>query len=202
MRICRRAQSGDNVRRNSPSDRLRRVGRQHRSDDRHSEQREPPRSALTLGGNSGTACIGGNTATLDFGFSDAGVNDSPWSVDIDWGDGNHTTYDASSQGAQTQRSHLYAAGSYAVSVSVTDKDGGTVSNSSAAGAVSFLYNVSGVLQPVNNTQAHNDPSVFKYGSTIPVKIKVTDCNNLVVSGLSPQIAVRKISWLHAAIGRG
>jgi hypothetical protein len=160
----------------------------------------PVVSALSLGGASGTACIGGNSVTLDFGFSDAGVNDNPWAVDINWGDGNHTTYNASSQGAQGQQSHSYPAGSYTVSVSVTDKDGGSGSSSSAPGAVSFLYNVSGVLQPVNDTQAHNDPSVFKYGSTIPVKIKVTDCNSLVVSGLSPQIAVKKISGSTPATG--
>jgi hypothetical protein len=33
--------------------------------------------------------------------------------------------------------------------------------------------------------------VFKYGSTIPVKIQVTDCNGASVAGLSPQISVKK-----------
>jgi hypothetical protein len=53
--------------------------------------------------------------------------------------------------------------------------------------------VSGVLQPVNYTQAQNTPSIFKYGSTIPVKIRVTDCDGLVVTGLTPEIAVRKLN---------
>jgi hypothetical protein len=59
--------------------------------------------------------------------------------------------------------------------------------------VSFLYNVTGVLQPVNDTQAHQDPSVFKYGSTIPVKVRITDCLGNAVATLAPQIAVKKIA---------
>ena len=55
----------------------------------------------------------------------------------------------------------------------------------------FAYSVTGVLQPVNDTQAHQDPSVFKYGSTIPVKIRVTDCTGAPVTMLSPQISVQK-----------
>ena len=75
-------------------------------------------------------------------------------------------------------------------MSVDDGDGGSDSETQA---VSLLYAVSGVLQPVNDTQAKNDPSIFKYGSTIPVKIRVTDCNGVVVPGLSPEIAVVKVA---------
>ena len=67
--------------------------------------------------------------------------------------------------------------------------GGAVNSST----FSLNYAVTGVLQPVNDTQAHNDPSVFKYGSTIPVKIRVTDCLGTAVGGLAPQIAARKIA---------
>ncbi len=34
--------------------------------------------------------------------------------------------------------------------------------------------------------------MFKYGSTVPVKIQVTDCLGVPVTGLSPQISVKKI----------
>jgi hypothetical protein len=146
----------------------------------------PAVSALSIGGGSGVACTAGNTVTLNFSFSDPGVDDDPWAVDINWGDGNHTTYNASSQGAQAQQSHTYAAGSYTITVSVKDKDNDTGSNSSGAGAVSFLWNMSGMLQPINPGPPN---SIFKYGSTIPVKVKVTDCTNQPVGTLT-----LKVTW--------
>src|SRR5439155_773088 len=72
-------------------------------------------------------------ASTSFGlgsFSDAGVNDNPWAVDVDWGDGSlHTTFSLATQGAITAASHAYADNStppatgYTVTVKVTDKDG-------------------------------------------------------------------------------
>jgi PKD repeat protein len=55
---------------------------------------------------------------------DPGLNDDPWAVDVNWGDGSaHTTFNASSQGALAAQSHTYADnGSYTVTVKVTDKD--------------------------------------------------------------------------------
>jgi hypothetical protein len=147
---------------------------------------DPTVSSLTLGGATGTACLAGNTVTLDFSFSDPGVNDANWHVDITWGDGNHTTYDTATQGTQSQQSHSYGAGTFTISVSVTDKDSGTGLNSSSAGAVSFLWNMSGILQPVNPGPPN---SIFKYGSTLPVKVKVTDCNGSPVGTLT-----LKITW--------
>src|SRR5207247_676397 len=56
--------------------------------------------------------------------SDAGVNDNPWAVDVDWGDASpHTIFSAATQGALGMKSHTYADnGSYTVTVKVTDKD--------------------------------------------------------------------------------
>ena len=82
--------------------------------------------------------------------------------------------------------HTYAAGSYTPIVTVTDKDGDQGSKSAATGAVSFLYKMSGILPPFNA----DGSSVFKYGSTIPVKVQITDCNSVPVSGLSPQIGTQ------------
>ena len=148
----------------------------------------PALSALSLTGNSGTACVGGNSVGLDFTFTSASVDTITGS--IDWGDGSPNTAFSSSP---VSESHTYAAGSYTITVNVQDEDGTSVDDSDNTATVSLLYSVSGVLQPVNDTQAKNDPSVFKYGSTIPVKIRVTDCNGASVSGLSPQIAVKKIA---------
>src|SRR5206468_1797840 len=51
-------------------------------------------------------------ASTSFGlgsFSDVGVNDNPWAVDVDWGDGSlHTTFSLATQGAITAASHAYA----------------------------------------------------------------------------------------------
>jgi len=147
---------------------------------------EPTVGTLTPTGASGTACMAGNLVKLDFGFSDPGVNDASWHVDINWGDGNHTTYDTSTQGAQPQQSHTYAAGTFTISVSVTDKDGDTGSNGSSTGAVSLLWNLSGILQPINPGPPN---SIFKYGSTIPVKVRVTDCSGAPVGTLT-----LKVTW--------
>src|SRR5439155_24679234 len=60
-------------------------------------------------------------------FSDPGANDGPWGVDVNWGDGSfHTTFSAGSQGVLSSQSHTYADnGPYPVTVTVTDKDGGS-----------------------------------------------------------------------------
>jgi hypothetical protein len=151
----------------------------------------PSVGALALGGNTGTACLAGKAVTLDFGFSDPGLNDAPWAVDVDWGTGQtHTTYNAATQGAQTQRSHLYVgAGSWTVGATVTDKDGGMGASPAGAGATfALLYSSgAGILQPINYTGPR---SAFKIGSTIPVKIKITDCAGNPVSGLQPQVALK------------
>lgn len=147
----------------------------------------PTLGALSLTGGNATACIGGNTVGLDFTFDGASVD--TFTGTINWGDGSTTESFASSPVSKT---HAYAAGTYTITVSLSDEDGTGVDDSDIA-SVSLLYNVSGVLQPVNDTQAKNDPSIFKYGSTVPVKIRVTDCDSQPVSGLSPQISVQRMS---------
>src|SRR6185503_11485787 len=96
-------------------------------------------------------------------------------------------------------SHTYSAGTYTIAVNVNDGDGGTAT-ATGTGSVNLLYTASGVQQPVNDTQAHNDPSIFKYGNTIPVKVIITDCNGNSVNTLAPQIAVKKIAGSTPANG--
>jgi hypothetical protein len=147
----------------------------------------PVLSALTVSGGTGTACIGPNSVGLGFSFSSYSGDTITGS--IDWGDGNTESFSSS----PVSTSHSYTgAFSGTINVTVKDNDGATTDDSDSA-TVSLLYSASGVLQPVNDTQAKQDPSVFKYGSTIPVKIRITDCSGTSVSGLAPQIAVQKIS---------
>jgi hypothetical protein len=161
---------------------------------------KPTPAVDSISGNSGAACIGGNTVTLGFSWTDAAGTNDTYSYDVNWGDGNHTknanfptadlAYGAS---PVTGLTHNYAAGGpYTIAVTVNDSDA-NAGNTASSAPFSFLYNVTGVLQPVNDTQAHQDPSIFKWGSTIPVKIEVTDCHGTPVSGLSPMISVTKVN---------
>jgi hypothetical protein len=88
------------------------------------------------------------------------VNDSPWSVDVDWGDGSaHTTFSATTQGSFGSKYHTYAdngALPYTVTVKVTDKDGGV-------GTATFKVTVSNVAPTVTTFTGTNvlyGPLVF------------------------------------------
>jgi len=147
----------------------------------------PVLSALTLDGNTGTACIGDNNVTLDFSWTDDGSNDT-FTGTIDWGDAssddNFTTSPVST-------SHNFAAGLYTITVTANDDDLGSDSDT---GSVSLLYDTgTGILQPINNTRLGQAESIFKYGSTLPVKVKVTDCDGVAVSTLSLHVSVKKIT---------
>ncbi|MFO0966752.1 MAG: PKD domain-containing protein, partial [Gemmataceae bacterium] len=72
----------------------------------------------------------GVATTLSLGsFADPGP-DSPWSVDVNWGDGSsHTTFTTTTTGALGSRTHTFAAnGNFTVTVTVTDKDGASAAN--------------------------------------------------------------------------
>src|SRR5919198_5006508 len=72
--------------------------------------------------------VEGSSKSFDLGsFTDKGANDSPWSVDVNWGDGNSDSYSQNTQGTIAAESHTYDDGphTYTVSVKVTDKDGGS-----------------------------------------------------------------------------
>src|SRR5207248_3077025 len=94
-------------------------------------------------------------------FSDAGANDGPWAVDVDWGDGSaYTTFNQSSQGSLGSQSHTYengAATAYTVTVKVTDKDGGS-------GQATFKVTVSNVPPTITSftgtTTGLSGPLVF------------------------------------------
>jgi hypothetical protein len=132
----------------------------------------------SLSGATGTACMGGTVTALTFAWSDpAGANDT-YSYDVDWGDGSpHATGD----GAVSPVSglvHTYAAGSFTLSITVSDEDGSTSDASMID--VRHQYASSGLLSPVGR------PS-YRLGSTIPIKMRVTDCSGAAVSTLLPRV---------------
>ena len=142
----------------------------------------PILGALVVAGGSATACLTGNTVGLGFSWTDVGTDDT-FTGTINWGDGSVTQFNES----PVATNHVYAtAGNYTISVSVADDDGGSDSDTDN---VSLTWNDSGILQPINAT---GTPSVFKLGSTVPVKIKVFDCNGTAVNTLAPTIELKRM----------
>jgi VCBS repeat-containing protein len=161
----------------------------------------PSIGALNFNGtNSGTACISsGKTVTLSFSITDPGSADFI-SGTISWGDG--TTTEFNSRSVSVSHTYPSGAGSYTVNVVANDGDLGidnTASDSPpTSGSVSLLYNVSELQAPVNPTGM--TMSVFKSGSTIPLRVLITDCNNQPVNGLVPKITFNKLSPSTPVIG--
>src|SRR5207253_3080872 len=110
-----------------------------------------------------TANEGASTSFTLGSFSDAGVNDNPWAVDVNWGDSSsHTTFNQSTQGSLGSRSHTYADnGLYTVTVTVTDKDGGP-------GEATFKITVANVnptvTPPADQTANEGASTSFNLGS--------------------------------------
>lgn len=127
----------------------------------------------------GTADCRVQVTLTNISFSDPGVNDGPWAVAIDWNDPNDTTdttFNASSQGAQSNHTHTYdTPGTYNATVTVTDKDGGAGSNTTTTAlTVTQEYTVT-FLQPFDqSTLTKYVINKAKAGRTVPVKVQIYD----------------------------
>ena len=131
-------------------------------------------------------------------FSDPGVNDDDWTVDIDWGDGStHTSYTTATQGSQPDQSHTYVApGTYTASVSVTDKDTGAGSNTSSNSIeVRQVYSVDFLPPFDDSTPSGLIVNKMKNGRVVPVKATIYDtcAQAYVVDPASVTIKVSKTS---------
>jgi hypothetical protein len=155
---------------------------------------KPTPAIDSISGNSGAACVAGNTVTLGFSWTDpAGTNDT-YNYVVAWGDGSSTPASGTTAvtSAVSGLQHPYSAGGpYTITVTVNDEDPGSGGTASPA-AFSFLYTTSGILQPINLTGPR---SAFKLGSTIPVKLRVLDCDNATpVGGLtSLTVSLQKVN---------
>jgi len=138
----------------------------------------PTVTDATVSGNSGVACLSGNAVGLNFSWSDpAGSNDT-YSYDVDWGDGSAHVTASGQVSPVTGLSHTYGPGDFTISVVVSDEDGGA--STPVTRNVRHLYATSGLLQPINA----GGRTSFKLGSTIPVKLRVSDCTGAPVDGVN------------------
>jgi hypothetical protein len=140
--------------------------------------------SVTAAFASSSLSCGTNNATLNINFSDPGVADTH-TVVINWGDGNTQTITSAISSLSVP--HTYAVvGVYNATVSVEDDDNGT---GNAVATATVNYNTSGFLQPINS----DGTSVFKYNSTIPVKIQFTNCDGSIPANLAPTITLTMVS---------
>jgi hypothetical protein len=96
-------------------------------------------------------------------FTDPGVNDAPFTCTVNYGDGSGNLAGSVSGSTCTGPAHVYSTfGAYTITIRVTDKDGGTGSNTTTH---VVIFNWSGFFQPVDNLPVFNQ---VKAGSAIPV----------------------------------
>ena len=103
----------------------------------------------------------GASTSFDLGsFLDPGA-DSPWHVNVDWGDGStDSSFELTSTGPLGSSSHSYDDNdTYTVTVTVTDKDGGS-------GAASFEVEVANIAP----SATFNDNSPVEEGSDISLSL--------------------------------
>jgi hypothetical protein len=98
---------------------------------------------VVIAGAGQTGLIGAAASFKLGSFTDPGVNDGPWTVAVNWGDGTSSTFTSIAQ-AGLAGTHTYSgAGTFTASVTVTDKYG-------ASGSASTQVNVSSTLSSSAN----------------------------------------------------
>lgn len=123
----------------------------------------------------------GQSATLgNISFTDAGVNDSPWTVAIDWEDDGVDDFstNVTTQGPQANQSHTYMTpGTYTAKVTVTDKDSGAGFNETAAGSALTVnqHYLTTFLAPLDGSAPSKlIANTMKKGRVVPIKVTILD----------------------------
>jgi len=125
-------------------------------------------------------------------FTDPGVIDYPWNVNIGWGEGPDTNYNTNAQGAQTDQSHTYnSPGVFTATVQVTDKDNGMGSNTSSNTVEVYQYAVD-FLPPFDDSSPGGlIVNKMKNGRVVPVKARVLDlCTQTYLTDASAEVTIR------------
>jgi hypothetical protein len=129
-------------------------------------------------------------ARLTFSFSDPGVNDGEWSVEISWGDGNTDSFSFNTQVTQTVTHAYTLPGTYTVTVKVTDKDGG-VGEANGSITVEQVYAVD-FLPPFDDSSPSGlIVNTMKNGRVVPVKATIFDvCRESYVKDPTTEVTIK------------
>jgi uncharacterized protein len=146
--------------------------------------------------SSPVSCAAAGNVSLNYSFTDPGAD--TWTAYIDWNyDGTTFSPDPvagqSTSGKSGSFTHSYStAGVHTAAMQIVDDDDGETVVKTAP--LTVLFNTSGILQPINDTRNGQPVSLFKFKSTVPVKVQIQDCDGSYPSGLAPTVAV----WLSSS----
>ena len=132
------------------------------------------------------------TATLTIDPDDAGVNDSPWKVNITWGDGSSEPEITRTNLSSFTVTHVYALpGAYNATVSVTDKDADTGSDLVNGLTINQTYTVD-FLPPFDDSSPSGlIVNKMKNGRVVPVKATIyDDCGTSIVTDPTADVTIK------------
>lgn len=145
-----------------------------------------------VAGFSGASADCQTSATLKVNPDDLGVNDSPWKVNITWGDGNTEPEITRTDLNEFQVTHVYAlAGPYNATVSVTDKDGDSGLDNDNTITVNQTYGVDFLPPFDDSTPSGLIVNKMKNGRVVPVKVTLFDeCGLTSVTDPSTAVTIK------------
>jgi PKD domain len=132
------------------------------------------------------------TATLTIDPDDAGVNDSPWKVNVDWGDGTSEPEITRTNLDSFTVTHVYAlANTYNATVSVTDKDGDAGSDLTNGLTINQTYTVDFLPPFDDSTPSGLIANKMKNGRVVPVKATLyDDCVGAFVTDPATDVTIK------------
>lgn len=131
-------------------------------------------------------------ATLTIDPADAGANDSPWKVNIAWGDGTTEPEITRSSLDTFTVTHVYVSpGAYNATVSVADKDNGIGSDLTNGVTINQTYTVD-FLPPFDDSSPSGlMVNKMKNGRVVPVKAKIyDDCVGAFLTNPGADVTIR------------